>query len=346
MNSRLGALIGLLALSNPAFGHHSQAEFDDATVVELQGEIVAAYWRNPHVNFTLRTVDDDGNEELWEMEAASWNTLSRKGVPEDVFKAGDRVTIAAHPSTRRPRQLQVNHVLLASGMEVILSPSGDQPRWSNEYYGGTARTVEPAPLSESYATAAGLFQIWAIAGGRRVPLDRELPLTASAREALANWDPLTEDPLLQCVPPGMPPAMGNPYPMQFIEQDDKIVLHLEEFDNIRTIHLDPGDAPRTPAPLGYSVGRWEEDTLVIETTAINYPYFNRVGVAQSASVETFERFTVSEDGRRLDYELTITDPATLTEPVHWGTYFVSGRGEVIRPYECNVERYVERERRP
>ncbi len=342
MNSQLGALIGLLALSCSAFGHHSQAEFDDDAVLELQGEIIAAYWRNPHVNFTLRTVDDDGNEELWEMEAASWNTLARKGVPENVFKAGDRVTIAAHPSTRRPRQLQVNHVLLDSGMEVILSPSGDQPRWSNEYYGGTAQTVEPAPLSESSVTADGLFQIWAIAGGRRVPLDRELPLTDAAREALAVWNPLAEDPLLKCVPPGMPPAMGNPYPMQFIEQDGNIVLRLEEFDNVRTIHLEPNAAANTPGPLGYSVGRWEEGGLIVETTNINYPYFNRVGVAQSGSVETFERFTVSEDGRRLDYELTITDPATLTGPVTWGTYFVSGRGEVIRPYECNVERYVER----
>ncbi len=342
MYSRLGALIGLLALSYATLGHHSQAEFDDTFVRELQGEIVAAYWRNPHVNFTLKTVDDDGNEALWEMEAASWNTLARKGVPEDVFKAGDRVRVAVHPSTTRPRHLQVNHVLLDTGMEVILSPSGDQPRWSNEYYGGTARTAESAPLRESSLTAGGLFQVWAIAGGRRVPLDRELPLTDSAREALAAWDPLTEDPLLRCIPPGMPPTMGNPYPMQFSEQDGTILLHLEEFDNARTIHLYPDDAPRTPAPLGYSVGRWDDGTLVVETTDINYPYFNRVGVAQSESVETVERFTVSDDGRRLDYELTITDAATLTEPVTWSTYFVSDRGEVVRSYECNVERYVER----
>ena len=342
MNSRLGALIGLLALSCTAFGHHSQAEFDETSLRELQGEIVAAYWRNPHVNFTLKTVDDDGNEELWEMEAASWNTLARKGVPENVFTAGDRVRVAVYPSRRRPRQLQVENVLLDSGMEVILSPSGDQPRWSNEYYGGRALIAESAPLPESSATAGGLSQIWAIAGGRRVPLDRELPLTASAREALAGWDALTEDPLLQCVPPGMPPTMGNPYPMQFIEQDGNILLHLEEFDNVRTIHLVPDAAPRAPTPLGYSVGHWEEGTLVVDTTDINYPYFNRVGVAQSASVETLERFTVSEDGRRLDYELTITDPATLTEPVTWGTYYVSGHGEIVRPYECYVERYVER----
>ena len=342
MDSRLGALIGLLTVSCAALGHHSQAEFDDTAGLELQGEIVAAYWRNPHVNFTLKTVDDDGNEELWEMEAASWNTLARKGVPENVFTAGDRVKVAVYPSTRRPRQLQVNHVLLETGMEVIVSPGGSRPRWSSEYYGGSVQTAESASLPESSAIAGGLFQIWAIAGGRRVPLDRELPLSDSAREALAAWDPLTEDPLLQCVPPGMPPTMGNPYPMQFLERDGNILLHLEEFDNVRTIYIDPDAAPRAPAPLGYSVGHWEDGTLVVETTDINYPYFNRVGVAQSESVETFERFTVSENGRRLDYELTITDPATLTEPVTWSTHFVSDSGEVVRPYECHVERYVER----
>ncbi len=342
MKSRLGTLICTLVLAVPALGHHSQTEFDNSNVLEMEGEIVAAYWRNPHVNFTLKTVDDDGNEELWEMEAASWNTLARKGVPRNVFQAGARVTVAVNRSTQRPRQLSVTNVLLDNGTEIIVSPGNGQPRWSNDYYGGAGRTAESLPPPQSTSSSGGLYQIWAIAGGRRVPLDRELPLTASAREALAVWDPQTEDPLLQCIPPGMPPTMGNPYPMQFSERDGNIVLWLEEFDNVRTIHLQTDDAPHAPAPLGYSVGRWEEGSLVVETTAINYPYFNRGGVAQSESVETVERFTVNEDGRRLDYELTITDPATLTEPVTWSTYFASDRGVVIRPYECNVERYVER----
>lgn len=70
LRTRLATLIGTLILAFPALGHHSQAEFDD-DVVEMDGEIVAAYWRNPHVNFTLKTVDDNGTEQLWEMEAAS-----------------------------------------------------------------------------------------------------------------------------------------------------------------------------------------------------------------------------------------------------------------------------------
>ncbi len=86
MKSRLGTLICTLVLAVPALGHHSQTEFDNSNVIEMEGEIVAAYWRNPHVNFTLKTVDDDGNEELWEMEAASWNpeTLAAtRGPPTD-----------------------------------------------------------------------------------------------------------------------------------------------------------------------------------------------------------------------------------------------------------------------
>ena len=338
MRTRLATLIGTLVLAFPALAHHSQAEFGD-DVFEMEGEIVAAYWRNPHVNFTLKTVDDDGNEQLWEMESSSWNTLARRGMPINVFTTGDHVRVAVSRSTKRPQHLSVDNVLLDNGMEVVLGGGGGQPRWSENYYGGMgmgATAAEPA------TTAGDLFQTWAIAGGRRVPLDRELPLTDSARAALAVWDPLTEDPLLQCVPPGMPPTMGNPYPMVFSEQGSSIDLHLEEFDNVRTIFLQPNAAADTPSPLGYSVGQWEGDTLVVETTNINYPYFNRVGVAQSRQVETLERFTVTDDGRRLDYELTITDPATLTEPVTWGTYYVSDRGDVVRPYECNVERYVER----
>ena len=341
LRTRLATLIGTLILAFPALGHHSQAEFDD-DVVEMDGEIVAAYWRNPHVNFTLKTVDDNGTEQLWEMEAASWNTLARKGVPRDVFQAGARVTVAVNRSTKRPRQLSVTNVLLDNGTEVIVSPGNGQPHWSNDYYGGAARPAESTPAPDLSEGTGGLFQTWSIAGGRRVPLDRELPLTDSARDAFAVWDPQTEDPLLQCIPPGMPPTMGNPYPMQFSEQDDVIILRLEEFDNVRTIHLTPDNAERVPSPLGYSVGRWEDGALIVETTDIDYPYFNRVGVAQSEGVETFERFTVTDGGRRLDYELTITDPATLTEPVSWKTYFASDRGDVIRPYECNVERYVER----
>tara|TARA_B110000305_G_C19040135_1_gene447778 strand:- start:178 stop:570 length:393 start_codon:yes stop_codon:yes gene_type:complete len=129
--------------------------------------------------------------------------------------------------------------------------------------------------------------------------------------------------------------------MQFSEQDGNIILKLEEFDNVRTIYMSSTAEPSEPSPLGHSLGRWQDGSLLVETNNINYPYFNRVGVAQSTEVNTSERFTLSEDGLRLDYELTITDPITFTEPVSWRTYYVAGSGEVLHPYGCTVERYVD-----
>lgn len=119
-------LAGLVTLMSVqfAFAHHSQTEFDRSTIIEMEGEIVAAYWRNPHVNFTLKTLDESGNEEIWEMETAAWNYLSRIGIPKDSIQAGDTVRVAVFQSTKRPRQLSLNNVLLESGIEIVFNGDG------------------------------------------------------------------------------------------------------------------------------------------------------------------------------------------------------------------------------
>ncbi len=74
-------IVATLALSvSPviASAHHSRAHFSDE-ISELEGELVEIVWRNPHPGFTLRTVGDDGQEELWSMETAALYTLRRGG---------------------------------------------------------------------------------------------------------------------------------------------------------------------------------------------------------------------------------------------------------------------------
>jgi hypothetical protein len=140
--------------------------------------------------------------------------------------------------------------------------------------------------------------------------------------AVAAWDEFKDNPLLDFTAPGMPSLMSNPYPMEFIQRDASIELLFEEFDAVRTIHMkDASDPPDIPASnLGYSVGHWEGETLVVSTTRIDWPYFNRVGVPRSEAVEVIERFTPVEDEARMDYHLTVTDPATLVEPFDWDGY--------------------------
>ena len=81
------------------------------------------------------------------------------------------------------------------------------------------------------------------------------------------------------------------------------------------LHAGGGCRRQPPSHLGYSVGRREGSTLIVETTKIDYPWVdNEARTPQSPDVRTTERFTLSEDQSRLDYELIITDPVTFTEP--------------------------------
>jgi hypothetical protein len=162
------------------------------------------------------------------------------------------------------------------------------------------------------------------------------PLTPAARAALAAFDPLTDAPTLNCAPKGMPTIMEQPYPMEFIDQGERIVLRLEEYDTVRTIHLGsttPADQPRSL--LGHSVGRWEGETLVVKTTRTNWHHFNTEGVQLlSDDVELVERFTPAADGSRLSYELTVTDPATFTEPVVLKKSWLSLPDVAVQRYQC------------
>ena len=105
-------------------------------------------------------------------------------------------------------------------------------------------------------------------------------LTAAAEGSLASYDRVTDDPALQCVKPGMPSTMSNPHPMHFVDGGDRITVNIQENDVVRTIYIGENAeaATQPPGPLGYSVGHWEDTTLVVHTTRINWPYFDRTGI--------------------------------------------------------------------
>ena len=87
--------------------------------------------------------------------------------------------------------------------------------------------------------------------------------------------------------------------------------------------------------MGYSVGRWEGNTLIVITNRINSPYSLGGGTPQSEAVEIVERFTLSEDERTMDWAATLTDPATFTAPVTpTSTHWKWVPGEAIKPYDC------------
>ena len=154
--------------------------------------------------------------------------------------------------------------------------------------------------------------------------------------AIAGWDQERDDPGLRCEAPGMPNAILNPYPIEFVDSGDSIQIRIEEWDAVRTVHMNAGADAQMPAPspYGYSVGRWEGDTLIVETTQINWPYLDDKGAPQSENVSIVERFTLSDNNTRLSQQIVVTDPEYLTEPAIWDAEWVWKPGVRIRPFEC------------
>jgi hypothetical protein len=141
---------------------------------------------------------------------------------------------------------------------------------------------------------------------------------------------------IRCEPEGMPRIMVNPHPFEFIDRGSEIILRTELYDIERIIHMDqstvPPDAPTSR--LGYSVGAWGEGgDLVVRTSKIDWPYFDNIGTPQSAALEILERFSLSDDQTRLDFEITMTDPATFTRPAVVRGYWLA-LGETILEYDC------------
>jgi hypothetical protein len=88
-----------------------------------------------------------------------------------------------------------------------------------------------------------------------------------------------------------------------------------------------------PTSLGYSTRRWDGDSLVVTTSSILAPQFT-AGIPLSESARVEERFELSGDQARLNFRVTVTDPATFTEPVTREKYWTWIPGVEIQPYEC------------
>jgi hypothetical protein len=312
--------------------HHSTANFS-TEFIELQGTIKAVDWRNPHVELTLAPDGDAAAGAAWRLISNSLYDLKRAGITSEVLVVGERVKIAGHASTIQPRVALATNMLRADGTEVVLRRDA-QAYWSEEHIGGRDHWVVAASETvDAERENRGLFRVWSASEIRASKV--HFPFTERAIAARSDWNVL-DNFMLRCEPPGMPQIMTAPHPYEFIDEGATITLRSAWFDRQRTIHMAAvGAAAVAPSALGYSTGHWDGDTLVVETAAIDWPYFDGIGTPQSAAVRVTERFTLSADQRRLDYRATIVDPATFTGQATYATSWLA-LGETIEPYDCRA----------
>jgi len=337
------ALAGLLMLPVPALTHHSvAANFDEQIVVELEGEITQVYWRNPHVRFSVRVEDPQGQDVLWDVETTSVSTLRRMDISQALVAVGDTVRVAGNPARRGAPLLYVNNLLLSDGREAVMT-AGGSPRWAAETLGTSGPGFE-APTQVDGERS--IYRVWSSpfespmlfpeSLDPSIDLVEHYPLTDAARAALVDWNQLEDSPIRNCQPKGMPTIMEQPFPMEFIDRGDRIELRLEEYDLVRTIYLSGLPEERRTAPLGTSVGSWEGDTLTVRTEQISWEYFDTRGIPLSEAATVVEEFTPTDDGGRLDYVMTVTNPGYFSRPVVLSKFFHWVPGVEVGRYDCLV----------
>jgi hypothetical protein len=170
------------------------------------------------------------------------------------------------------------------------------------------------PVPEVNVLALGA--VGSVPAGLGVVEGGEIPYKPEARakrdENRAHW--LERDPEIKCYLPGVPRATYMPFPFQIFHNEKAVFIAYEYAGAVRDIYLDdPGPAP-VDSWMGWSHGRWEGDTLVVEVTGqTDQTWFDRAGNFHSDQLRVVERYTLIGPDH-LQYEATIEDPVVFTQP--------------------------------
>jgi hypothetical protein len=319
--------------------HHSiVVHYDPTNVRAITGTLESVQWTNPHSKWAFSVRNDRGVVETWRAEGDAINTLVRNGLTRERFEIGSEITIIG-PVARSGRNEMIAAQVVIAGVEYGIFPAlADE--LEEELPELSERTLTSAAGYEiSYSAAPDLFRVW-------TPVDfpatgirpQQLALTDAARATLATYDPADDDLAAKCVPAGMPSMLDQPYPIEFIDQGDRIIMRIEEWNGRRTIHMTDSDPAEGIGTIyGHSRGRWEGKTLVIETTGIDYPYYNDAGVPLTRNAVVTERYSISPDGRRMEWAATTVDPTVFSGSATIAGWTVWAPAIEIRTFECVLE---------
>ncbi len=296
------AVAALLLLAMPVAAHHSQAIYDRQSTITIEGVVTEYRWANPHVYLYIEAQGEDGGTFIWPIEGQVTAILRRLGWDGDTFAPGDAVTVTARPS-RDPNRT----------MALMTSVEKD----GVVYAGGTAALPARAATVGAAESLAGNWEVPVTPWIRSFSEPFSWSLTAAGAEGLAAYDDRTMNPQLQCI------QRTAPWLMIFtgvysIELGDEVVMIRTEYDTVdRTVRMnvDSHDGAEV-THQGHSIGRWDGDVLVVDTThfVANNSGAAR-GIRSGSQKHVIERFELDPDRTSMTYSFELDDPEFLAEPV-------------------------------
>ena len=299
-------LVGALCVTTVAEAHHSRALYDTSQEVVIEGTVVSLEWRNPHVSLTVESKGADGTAVRREIEVMSVSEARALGLRQEAIAVGSQVAVRTHPGrsgpTARALGLDVrtsDGTVLPLNTDAGLTLAPTSPTEAQSLAGRWAPSLQD--FGATFMAAFG----WPFTETARAAIGAARTSPGAALGICADFPP----PLLSIFPDLREIAIeGSTVRMRFEAQGQ---------DLTRVIHLDQAQHPANVAPslLGHSIGRWEGQTLVVDTIAFApHPIGISIAVPSGPSKHLVERFALAADRRHLRYDVTLEDPAGLTAP--------------------------------
>jgi len=301
--------ITLLALPVLGYAHHSFApHFDSDKPVNITGTIIEFESRNPHAYLNIRAEDADGRVTDWRCESHGVTQLTRNGITPEMLAEGTRIGISGSQHRRDPTQCFFDMVYMGDGRE--LSVNGER-----------GNSAPPEEQRDS------IFGTWMLLPGGFATSGPQFMidyLSETGRAATEQYNPFTDDPTYRCEPVALRRAWGAPStPLAISRIGDNILIKHEWMDVERIIHMEQESAPEGTQPtiMGYSVGRFEDDVLIIETSHFTQGVLNQFvtvegqpmrAVLHSDQLTTVERLSLDRERNRLVMSIDHFDPVFFT----------------------------------
>jgi hypothetical protein len=332
----LSLAIGALALSTPAWAHHGFGRFDPTKDVTIEGTLTGIDFVNPHAYLYFDAKGADGKVTPMRCEMRAATVLRRSGWSEEMFVAGKSVTITGNPHRDDPgscyietlklgeqtleRYQQLSGAATTSANRPARAPTGEPNifgDWAQEQYliarppegrGGLVPKsmvagVESGQIAFADVPNAG----W---GARPVTFT---PAGQAAADALRALPP-QDSPRARCEITSILFDWVFDGPINRIAKGDGVITLEYGRGLTRTVYMNLASHPSgvTPSRGGHSIGRWDGDTLVVDTTGFS-PGSIAATVAHSDKLHVVERFTLDAAKGALKRDYTAEDPVNFTD---------------------------------
>jgi hypothetical protein len=332
--------------------------YDSTRKVTLDGIVTKVDWVNPRAFLFVNVKDSGGGISNWAVEFGNPLELEKNGWKSSSIKIGDAVTVEGVLARGEARQVSATSIVLKTTGRKVFAPlavrrpataAAPAPRWPNGhvrlgpppggkgYWGtpGAKVLVENIPAKPAMNDDGLLANI--------ADIDKVAPFKPWAR-ALYEFRQrtlLTDDPIGRCLPPGGPRQFQMPYGFQFVEQPELgriLVLHGGGNRNWRIISTDGRPAVAASEAVasyyGTSVGKWEGDTLVVDSVGFNEKFWMTAGgLPHTEALHLIERFS-RPNLNTLRYEVTVDDLRTYTRRWAGGWTIQWVPDEELQEYFC------------